>query len=47
MTLLINTQNLLVSGKLPKDLTIALRDPNQLAPVIKEVKHTLENLTVP
>lgn len=40
-------KNLLVSGKLPDDLTIAMRDPNQLAHLIPEVKHTLESLTVP
>lgn len=39
-------QSLLFSGKLPADLTTALRDPNQLAHLLPEVKHTIENLTI-
>ncbi|CAG8955490.1 hypothetical protein HYFRA_00010357 [Hymenoscyphus fraxineus] len=38
--------NLLASGKLPTDLTIALRDPNQIAHLVPEVSHTLESLSV-
>jgi type 2A phosphatase activator TIP41 len=44
---LTNFQSLLFSGKLPSDLTTALRDPNQIAHLIPEVKHTIENLTIP
>ncbi|KAB8289890.1 hypothetical protein EYC80_010521 [Monilinia laxa] len=40
-------ENLLYSGKLPDDLTIALRDPNQIAHLVPEVTHTIENLTLP
>ncbi|ESZ89928.1 hypothetical protein SBOR_9690 [Sclerotinia borealis F-4128] len=40
-------QNLLYSGKLPDDLTIAMRDPNQIAHLIPEVTHTIENLSLP
>lgn len=40
-------KSLLFSGKLPSDLTTALRDPNQIAHLIPEVKHTIENLTIP
>jgi len=27
----------------PGDLTIALRDPNQIAPILPEIKHTVES----
>ncbi|RDW59654.1 TOR signaling pathway protein TipA-like protein [Coleophoma cylindrospora] len=40
-------KSLVFSGKLPNDLTIAMRDPNQIAHLIPEVKHTLESLVVP
>ncbi|KAF4637357.1 hypothetical protein G7Y89_g718 [Cudoniella acicularis] len=40
-------QNLLFSGRLPNDITIALRDPNQIAPLLPEVSHTLESVTLP
>lgn len=46
-TVLMLFQNLLVSGKLPDDLTIALRDPNQLVNLLPEVKHSVENLLLP
>ena len=47
MTLFFFSQSLLFSGKLPGDLTTALRDPNQIAHLVPEVKHTIENLMVP
>jgi type 2A phosphatase activator TIP41 len=37
-------QSLLFSGKLPSDLTVAMRDPNQIAHLVPEVTHTLESL---
>jgi len=37
----------LSGGKLTKDLTIVLRDPNQLVSFLPELKHTLESLTLP
>ncbi|KAA8563988.1 hypothetical protein EYC84_011987 [Monilinia fructicola] len=40
-------KNLLYSGTLPDDLTIAMRDPNQIAHLVPEVTHTIENLTLP
>ncbi|TVY87437.1 TIP41-like protein [Lachnellula willkommii] len=40
-------KSLLLSGTLPNDLTIALRDPNQLAHLLPEVTHTLEGLNLP
>ncbi|KAL3419237.1 hypothetical protein PVAG01_09459 [Phlyctema vagabunda] len=40
-------KSLIFSGKLPNDLTVAMRDPNQIAHLVPEVKHTLETLTVP
>ncbi|RDL38194.1 TIP41-domain-containing protein [Venustampulla echinocandica] len=40
-------QALLSSGRLPNDLTIALRDPNQISHLVPEVSHTLESLTLP
>ncbi|KAE9367557.1 TIP41-domain-containing protein [Stipitochalara longipes BDJ] len=40
-------KSLLFSGKLPSDLTVALRDPNQIVNLLPEVKHTLENLVLP
>ncbi|KAG9246961.1 TIP41-like family-domain-containing protein [Calycina marina] len=39
-------KGLLTSGRLPDDLTVAMRDPNQLAHLIPEVKHTLETLSL-
>ncbi|EPE32972.1 hypothetical protein GLAREA_05984 [Glarea lozoyensis ATCC 20868] len=39
-------KNLLQTGTIPTDLTIALRDPNKVAHLIPEVTHTLESLTV-
>lgn len=40
-------KNLLYSGKPPDDLTIAMRDPNQIGHLVPEVTHTIENLTLP
>ncbi|THV46197.1 hypothetical protein BGAL_0407g00100 [Botrytis galanthina] len=40
-------KSLLYSGTLPDDLTIAMRDPNQIAHLVPEVTHTIENLTLP
>ncbi|TVY81558.1 TIP41-like protein [Lachnellula suecica] len=40
-------KSLLFSGKLPNDLTVALRDPNQIAHLLPEVTRTLESLTLP
>lgn len=45
--LLKSLQNLLLSGRLPDDLTVAMRDPNQIAHLIPETTHTIENLTLP
>ncbi|KAG9229733.1 TIP41-like family-domain-containing protein [Amylocarpus encephaloides] len=39
-------KHLLFSGKPPNDLTIALRDPNQIVPLLPEVSHTLESITI-
>ncbi|TAQ83953.1 hypothetical protein B7494_g7717 [Chlorociboria aeruginascens] len=40
-------KSLLFSGRQPDDLTIAMRDPNQIAHLLPEVKHTLESLLLP
>ncbi|TVY41572.1 TIP41-like protein [Lachnellula occidentalis] len=40
-------KSLLFSGTLPTDITIALRDPNQLAHLLPEVTHTIEGLNLP
>ncbi|PQE14943.1 hypothetical protein CJF32_00002480 [Rutstroemia sp. NJR-2017a WRK4] len=40
-------KNLLFSGKLPDDLTIAMRDPNQIAHLVPETTHIIENLSLP
>ncbi|KAM3081148.1 Tap42 interacting protein [Clarireedia jacksonii] len=40
-------KNVLISGKLPDDLTIAMRDPNQIAHLVPETMHTIENLSLP
>lgn len=37
-------QKLLMSGRLPDDITIALRDPNVLAPLLPLVEHRAEAL---
>ncbi|CZT06855.1 related to TIP41-negatively regulates the TOR signaling pathway [Rhynchosporium graminicola] len=39
-------QGLISSGRLPSDITTALRDPNQIGHLVPEVAHTLEALTV-
>ncbi|KAH7348656.1 TIP41-like family-domain-containing protein [Rhexocercosporidium sp. MPI-PUGE-AT-0058] len=39
-------QGLISSGRLPSDITTALRDPNQIGHLVPEVTHTLESLTV-
>ncbi|KAH7413003.1 TIP41-like family-domain-containing protein [Cadophora sp. MPI-SDFR-AT-0126] len=39
-------QGLVASGRLPSDITTALRDPNQIGHLVTEVAHTLESLTV-
>lgn len=36
-----------MAGTRPSELTVALRDPNQIAPLLPEVKHTLESLNLP
>ena len=40
-------QSLLFSGRLPTDLTMAMRDANQVFNLLPEVKHTLENVNLP
>ncbi|KAK0121975.1 hypothetical protein ONS95_010246 [Cadophora gregata] len=39
-------QELVALGKLPSDITTAMRDPNQIGHLVPEVTHTLESLTV-
>ncbi|KAE8447924.1 hypothetical protein EG329_009996 [Mollisiaceae sp. DMI_Dod_QoI] len=39
-------KSLLFTGRLPGELTVALRDPNQISHLLPEVTHTLESLII-